>query len=1084
MIANHTETGAAADRYPLTPLQQGMLFHHLAEPGCGTDIEQIVCTLHEQLDAAALRSAWDRTVERHEQLRTIFGFADNGDLIQIVQYPSTVSWQELDWRHLPVENQLLEFESFLGSDRRSEFNLHEAPPNRLCLIRTADAEYRMLWTFHHALLDGRSFPIVLGEVFAFYESIRKGKALVLPWPRRYRDYIDWLRSHNSAQSESYWRAELAGFTAPNSFGIDQSSGEGTQDGGLWGQHRITLDALASSALKEFAQNHGWTLNTVVQGAWALLLHRYSGDESVAFGAVRACRASTIDGAENMVGFFINTLPLRVRVNSETLLGNWLTTLRAQWRELRDHEHTPLVQIHKWSDVPHDKPMFDSIVMFENYELNERLREKGGSWATRTFHLYEQTGYPLTLTAYAGSELQLQIGFNHARFSDAAIRRMLGHLKTILLSMEEAGPDQQLKAVRYLTDREESQCIVEWNETAEEHLQGSTLHQQFEAQVKASPEAVAVVFGSQELTYLELNDRSNQLAHWLQEEGIGPEDLVGVCIERSPELIVAMLGVLKAGAAYVPLDPQFPAGRLAQIVSDSGVQIILTQRKLTTLFSAYSARLVPLDTEELMSQPREHSVSEVDPHNLAYVIFTSGSTGRPKGVQVEHRAVINFLFSMKRQPGIESSDILLAVTTFSFDIAALEIFLPLLNGARLVIADRESTMDCRRLGRLIEDSGATVMQATPATWRMLIEHGWAGRKGMKILCGGEALPPELARELLPRCSSLWNMYGPTETTIWSTTWQVTSATNPVPIGKPIANTQTYILDPDLNPVPVGVSGELFIGGTGVARGYWRAPQLTAERFLPNRFRPEHGGRMYRTGDICRWRSDGALECLGRSDQQVKVRGFRIELAEVEAALGDHPHVSQAVVVVQKRDDAEKRLVAYVVSRPGQILAVEELRNYLMQRLPDYMVPSAYMALDHLPQTANGKVDRKALPAIDEMLSELDAECAQPISETEKKIARVWSQVLGTNRVGRNSNFFNLGGDSLSILRVRYMLEREFSRELAVVELFGHPTIELLANFLQAAHCESRLKFQSRENADIRKGLLRRRLSLRNSRVHSS
>jgi amino acid adenylation domain-containing protein len=1068
------------EQYPLSPLQQGMLFHYMSAPGAGTDIEQIVCTLREQVSIPDLRSAWERVIARHEVFRTGFRFEKDGDPVQVVQRSVAIPWEEYDWRSLASEEQTQRFEDLLRQDRHAKFDVYKAPLVRLTFIRMNEAENRLVWTFHHALLDGRSFPVVLNEVFAFYESFRAGTNLEPPLPRPYRDYIDWVRSRDFSHSEPYWRRQLQGFVAATPLVVDRQANSEIIGGNRQGDFRMFVSDETTSRLTKFAQDHGLTLNTLVQGAWALLLNRYSGEPSVTFGVVRACRKSSIEGADSMVGLFINTLPFRVHVPLDSSLLDWLKELRTQWIAMREHEHTPLAQVHKWSDIPAGRPLFDSILMFENYELSQRLQAQGRSWANRSFRLYEQTGYPITLTVYSGAELCLQIEFDRTKFDEPTVVRMVNHVKTLLEGML-AHPKKRLENLPYITEQERQQLTIDWNSTEQNYSREATLHRSFEAQVKRCPDSVAVISGEKQLTYSELNIHANRLAHHLQKRRLVPDDLVAICVERSAEMLIAMLGVLKAGGAYVPLDPAFPKERLGQIMQDAGVKVLLAERQLISVLPIVSTDVIYLDTPEIGEEPPDNPESGASATNLAYVIFTSGSTGRPKGVQIEHRAVMNFMESMAKEPGLLSEDTLVAVTTFSFDIAGLELFLPILTGARVVIASREVAIDGRRLARLLETSNATVMQATPATWRLLLETGWPGCKNMKILCGGEALPPELAEQLLPRCSSLWNMYGPTETTIWSTTWNVTSVENPIPIGRPIANTQTYILDQCLQPVPVGVPGELLIGGEGVARGYWQRPDLTADRFVEYPFSDDPTGRLYRTGDLCRWRADGSIECLGRNDHQVKIRGYRIELGDIEATLAQHPSVKQAVATVQEKESGENKLVVFVVANATNSRHSDELRQYLLERLPEYMVPSTYVQLEKLPLTPNGKVDRKSLPNVSGCETDLGSEWSAPANETEMKIAQVLEQVLGIARVGRNSNFFDMGADSLAMLRAASRLEQLFQRELAVIELFRNPTVKALAQHVLGNNGDELLT-RSREQIKEQRELARLRLQRRQVRVN--
>ena len=594
-------------------------------------------------------------------------------------------------------------------------------------------------------------------------------------------------------------------------------------------------------------------------------------------------------------------------------------------------------------------------------------------------------------------------------------------------------------------------MEEWNHTEAEYPD-ACLHRLLEAQARRTPQATAVEFCGRSLTYEELDSRANQLAHLLQQHGVRRETLVGLCVERSIEMLVALLGILKAGGAYVPLDPAYPRDRIQHVLEDAHIELLITQADLLSQMPSTAAKTICLDPEwkALAGQSGDPVAAEVGAENLAYVIYTSGSTGKPKGVQLEHRSLVNFLCSMQREPGFTQDDILVAVTTLSFDIAGLEMFLPLLSGGRVVIAPREATYDGRLLAELIDKSKATVMQATPATWRLLFESGWRGNRQLKILVGGEALPAELAQELVTRCGPVWNMYGPTETTIWSSVYRVQGDEGRIlPIGRPIANTTFYILDGERQPVAVGAEGELYIGGDGLARGYFERPELTAEKFVVDPFRGRPQARMYRTGDLARFREDGNVEYLGRLDHQVKIRGFRIELGEIEAVLDQHADVLRSVVVAREEQSGDKRLVAYVVCNTESTVSSAELREHARKQLPDYMIPAAIVQLATLPLTPNGKVDRKALPAPKATDFAADVNYVAPRNPVEAKLAGLWEETLGIHPIGVETSFFDLGGRSLLAAQLFTRISRAFGRDLPLATLFRAPTIEKLAAELRDA-----------------------------------
>ncbi|WP_334838648.1 amino acid adenylation domain-containing protein, partial [Nostoc sp.] len=628
--------------------------------------------------------------------------------------------------------------------------------------------------------------------------------------------------------------------------------------------------------------------------------------------------------------------------------------------------------------------------------------------------------------------------------------MTGHFVTLLEAIV-ANPNERISQLPMLTASEQQQLLVEWNDTSVDYPQDKCIHQLFEEQVERTPDAVAVVFENQQLTYHELNCRANQLAHYLQSLGVGADVLVGICVERSLEMIVGLLGILKAGGAYVPLDPEYPQERLSFILEDAQVSVLLSQHHLVEKLPQCQAQLISLDTNwELISQLAQgNPITDIQASNLAYVIYTSGSTGQPKGVQISHSAVSNFLSAMQQRPGITKQDTLLAITTISFDIAGLEIFLPITVGASVVIARRDATLDGRELFDLLVKSKATIMQATPATWRLLLDSNYQF-SDLKILCGGEALPWDLVNQLLARNASLWNLYGPTETTIWSLVCQLESNNSLISIGRPIDNTQIYILDQNLQLVPVGVPGELHIGGAGLAKGYLNRPELTQEKFIPNPFNNSkfkiQNSKLYKTGDLARYLPDGNIEYLGRIDNQVKIRGFRIELGEIETALSQHPHVQASCVIAREDTPGDKRLVAYIVPQPQVTLTISELRSDLKEKLPDYMVPSAVVILESLPLTPNGKVNRRALPA-PELSNELLEKYVAPRTPIEEMLALLWTQVLKVELVGRHDNFFELGGHSLLATQLISRVRNSLKVELPLRSLFAAPTIAELAPNIQ-------------------------------------
>jgi amino acid adenylation domain-containing protein len=662
-------------------------------------------------------------------------------------------------------------------------------------------------------------------------------------------------------------------------------------------------------------------------------------------------------------------------------------------------------------------------------------------------------YGVWLTATQATDgLLLRLHRNGAGAKSVISDHLVGHLQTVLREGQEH-PDRLVGSIPVLTESERDQVLIGWNQTAAEYP-NRCLHELVEDQARATPDAVAAEFRGEHLTYAELDARANQLAHHLVTLGVGAEVLVGICLERSLEMVIGLLGILKAGGAYVPVDPAYPAERQAFMLTNSQAPVVVTQASLADGLPVEGVQMACLDRDwpTIASHPREAPAHDADPEQLAYVIYTSGSTGQPKGVQISHRALINFLITMRERPGLTSDDVLVAVTTLSFDIAGLELYLPLVTGARVVIAPSETTSDPRALAQLLEHSDATVMQATPTTWRMLADAGWHPRRGLKALCGGEALPVALADRLVELDLELWNMYGPTETTIWSTCSLIQTRGEPLTIGRPIANTTLYILDRHLQPVPPGVAGELWIGGDGLARGYRGRDDLTEERFIPHPFDPSEGARIYRTGDLARYRPDGTVDFMGRIDHQVKVRGFRIELGEIETVLARHPDVTEAVVVARGDTGAEAELAAYVIPS-GEPVAAHELRQFLGQTLPAYMIPSTVTSLDAFPLTPNGKVDRKALPDPTRQRSS-EHEVVAPRTPLERQLVTIWERELGIREIGVTDNFFDLGVSSFTAATLFAAIEHELGGALPLGAIFSAPTIESLAALLERGDDASR------------------------------
>ncbi|AKJ04229.1 non-ribosomal peptide synthase protein (TIGR01720 family)/amino acid adenylation domain-containing protein [Archangium gephyra] len=1033
--------------YPLSPLQQGMLFHVLQEQGTGLYFNQLSCELRGALNLPAFTEAWRRAVAAFPILRTAIVWEDVDEPLQVVLNEVELPLEQEDWRGTPVAEQETRFTAWLEADRRRGVDLGTPPLLRLSLLRTGDAAYRFVFSHHHILLDGWSVPLLIKQVFVLYESLVRGFTPRVEQARPYGDYIEWIQERGLEDSERFWRRSLAGFSEPTSLGRGFPGLDGSPASGR-ASRRVHLSAATTEALNALARQQGLTLNTVVQGAWALLLGHHAGTKDVVFGTTVSGRPPELSGVEGMVGLFINTLPVRVRLPADEPLVTWLKNLQAWLLEMRQHEHSPLVKVQRWSDVPPGTPLFESLLVFENYPVDAALTASLPSLEVRDVRAVEADHHPLTLTAVPGRELRLELAHECARFDAAHIDRMLGQLRHLLESMA-TWPERPLAGLPLLSERERHQLLVEWNDTRAEYPRERCLHQLVEAQVERTPDAVAVEFEGQRLTYRELDRRANQLAHALRERGVGPETRVGLCVERSLEMAVGLLGILKAGGAYVPLDPGYPPARLAFMLEDSAPAVLLTQRHLLERLEPKGTPVLCLDSEgqELSRLSADAPDAGVHSDSAAYVIYTSGSTGQPKGAVITHRALGNHMAWILSAFGLGPADRVLQKTPLSFDASVWECWAPLMSGGRLVIAAPDAHRDGVALLEAVTRGQVTVLQLVPSLLRVLLEEkGLSRATSLRwLFCGGEALPVELEHRLRAQLPSatLVNLYGPTEATIDATFARCPSpGSGPtVPIGRPIANTQLYLLDASLQPVPVGVPGELFLGGEGLARGYLRRPELTAERFIPHPFSGSPGARLYRTGDLARYLPDGSVEFLGRRDAQVKVRGFRVELGEVEAALAKHPAVREAVVVVREDNPGVRRLVAYVTGEP-RAPGSDVLRAFLERELPAHMVPAAFVALEALPLSPNGKVDRKALPAPDAPHAEQSRAFVAPRGEVERKLAETWAQVLGHERVGIHDDFFELGGDSILAIQI-ISRAAQAGVHITAKQLFSHKTIARLA-----------------------------------------
>jgi amino acid adenylation domain-containing protein len=1046
---------------PLSFSQERMWFIHQLQPDSSAYNMGALTRLTGYLNLAALEHGFSEIARRHEDLRTTFATVD-GQPVQVIAAEQTWHVNVVDLQAWPEAERESEALRLIRSEARQPFDLQRGPLLRLTLYCFGPDVHLLFVAMHHIISDAWSMGILSRELMTLYNASVAGQPVTLPALEiQYADFAAWQRQRMTGETLvnqiAYWRGKLAGVAV-----LDLPTDRPrpiiqSQHGAM---QSADLPASLLEGLHRLNQKKGVTLFMTTLAAFQVLVQRYTGQTDVAIGVPIANRHQL--AIENLIGTFVNTLVLRTDLTGDPTFNEVLDHVRDTALEAFTHQDLSFAQLvaelQPERDTSHS-PLFQ--LMFNVINVPTPALNLTGLDVTYIEVDRGGAQFDLNCTVIDVPNLQrVNISYNTDLFDADTITRFIQHYKNLLESIVFR-PGLHISEFPILTEAERRQLLWEWNDTATDYPRTKCVQHLFEEQVERTPHAAAVISQSlrqrveEHVTYHELNQRANQLARYLGKLGVGPGVYVGISIERSVEMVVGLLGILKAGGAYVPLDPAFPRERLAFMLQDSQVPVLLTQQDLLSELPAHSARTVCLDTdwETIAQEGAENLEGGATPFDLAYILYTSGSTGKPKGVEIPHRALTNFLLSMQTEPGLTVHDVLVSVTTLSFDIAGLELYLPLITGARVVVVSHEVAADGALLLKAIDRHSATVIQATPATWRIMIDSGWTSTPDLKMLCGGEALPRDLANQILDRGGTLWNMYGPTETTIWSSTYEVKRGDEPIHLGHPIANTQFYILDARLQPTPIGVPGELYIGGDGVARGYLKRLDLTAERFLDNPFvasaQADGSGveRIYKTGDLARYRADGTIEFLGRADFQVKVRGFRIELGDIEAALLQHVQVRQAVVVAREDRPGDKRLVGYVIPENDPAPPGSALRAFLKERLPDYMVPTLFVVLDKLPLTPNGKVDRRALPKPEAAASEPRVHVA-PRTPLEETVATIWAQVLKIEQVGAHDNFFELGGHSLLATQVVARLRDKLQVELPLSSIFEAPTVAELAERLDA------------------------------------
>jgi len=1013
------------------------------------------------LDVAALQSALNAVALRHEPLRTLMITSAGKLRIEVLPaFDVPVTRLDLSGRTQGEQEEM--HAAALQTEVNRPFDLEHEPAFRTVLYRLGEHRHVLQLTLHHASSDGWSTGILFRDLSVFYSAAAQGVTAQLPeLSIAFSDYARWQRQQLAGPEGerliAYWKSQLQGSSFALELPTDRPRPPRQTFNGAVRHHALPI-ALGRE-ITSFCMREQVTPFMVLLAALNVVLSRYTGQSDILIGSATAARPRV--EVENLVGFFTNTLIFRGRLEGDPTFRELLHQVRHTALGAYAHQELPLQLLADELDAERDlsRPaLFQVMLLLQN---TERRKFQFHGLETRIEELRNNAAkFDLLIeTIPTGETFNAVLDYNADLFDAETIDRLWRHL-SVCLEAAMAKPEEKAARLPLLTAGERQQLLVEWNATERAYPQKTPLAELIEAQVERSPDATALVFGEKRLTYREMNERANRLAGELRKHGVGPERLVAVCLNRSLDMVVALLAIVKAGGAYLPLDPRHPSKRLAHTLKDSGVQLLVTEKSAGAELPPFEGTTILLEDQAWQSNSSHNLGVAVGPDNLAYVLYTSGSTGNPKGVQIPRKALTNLLWSTRDSFELGEKDRLLAVTTVSFDISGLEVWVPLLVGAQIVIATREEAADGLALRALLEHHDITILQGTPVLWRLLFDAGWRGKANLQASCGGEAMPPEFATQLAPVVRRLWNLYGPTETTIWSTVHEVRDEKTPISIGRPIANTQCYILDKLLQLTPAGVPGDLYIGGEGLARGYLNRPELTAEKFLPDPFRgPE--ARMYKTGDVARYRPDGTLEFMGRTDQLVKIRGFRVELGEIEQALKAMPEINQAVVIAREDTPGDKRLVAYLVAATAAPPGASELRQRLKGTLPDYSVPTSYLFLDRMPISPSGKIDLKALPVPDIAQSQTADSYVAPRNHVEEVLAGIWAEVLKVSRIGARDDFFEMGGDSLQAARILVKVIAAIPGcTLSLAGMMKTLTVEQLARTLASGEDDCSLLVQLR------------------------
>ncbi len=1039
--------------YPLSPLQSGILFHSLKEPGSGVYIEQLCCTIVGDFDTELFQQAWKQLLSHHAILRSSLIWEQSEEPVQLISDAVVLHWHCEDLSGKSLEEITARLEEFLYDERQQGFSLADAPLMRCALFNLDTTSYRWIWSFHHIICDGWSTSQILEEVFDLYDSLQGGTTKSFPSQRPFSDYVLWLEEQDQSAAKRYWQNHLQGFNNPTPLSIQSFNAKRS---GYCKQELLLSEELTRSLIT-VARGKRLTLNTVLQGAWSILLHRYSGDEDIMFGTTVSGRPHALEGVETMIGLFINTLPFRIHIEPKKSFAEWLAYIMEMQVEARDYEYSSLVKIHEWSDFQPGVPLFDSILVFENYPAKPKINDSRRNYSIKDIEYLEQSNYPLSIITVPGERLRLISVYDKRLFSDSSMVRLLEHLQTIVEEFTR-DPDQIIDDVS-LIPQDELLKIEKWQDSSNPVPDVGSVLQMFGNAVVSNPDKSAVVCLSQKLSYQDLNSRANRLARYLLEHALSPGSFHGIYIDRSVDMVIAILAVLKSGSAYIPLDPAYPAGRIEHMLSDSQPAAILTLNHLAGSLPESDAVIISLDDEDLGLESFIDTNPDLlpDPDSIAYTIYTSGSTGVPKGVMVTHES-LSYATTARIHYYAKRPERFLLLSSISFDSSVAGIFGTLCRGGCLYIPDQKNYKDVGYLADLITKNSISHILAIPSLYKHLLNFHSAEIGSLQtVIVAGETCSNDIIKKHWSSCphTELFNEYGPTEATVWSTAFDCSSTfhSSSVPIGRPVGNVRAYVFDEKLRHVPVGVPGELYLGGATISPGYLNQPALTAERFIPFPNKDEEQ-TIYKTGDLVRFLDDGSLEFLGRNDEQIKLRGYRIELSEIESAIMSCESVAQAAVVARRTNVESPRrttpvseekipsiegIAAFIVLHHDEEFNKEKIRALLGMILPEYMIPSDFILVDALPLMPNGKIDRQRLPDPNSYEAQDSERVLLPRTRFEEEIATIWREVLDRDQINMNDNFFEVGGHSLLAVTLFGRIKKKTGLDLPLATLFSNPTL---------------------------------------------